>query len=220
MAQMDKAYDPAAIEQRWYERWESAGAFAPTGEGEPFSITLPPPNVTGILHMGHALDHTLEDIPVRFHRMRGRRSLWVPGTDHAGIATQNVVDRALKKDGESREEIGREAFVERVWEWVDTYGGIIKNQSSPHARLRSVDLKSVRWTAGFWADRFKQCREVTLPRLYELAADSEKTHVLENFKIAAGLTEGEAFGCYWHDAWAYKWLEAASYVQTMTLINF
>ena len=95
-------------------------------------------------------------------------------------------------------------------------GGIVKNQSSPHAKLRSVDLGSVRWTAGFWADRFKQCREVTLPRLYELAADPEKSHVLENFKIAAGLAEGEALGCYWHDAWAYKWLEAACYVQSMT----
>ncbi|MFC1628104.1 valine--tRNA ligase [Gemmatimonadota bacterium] len=144
MAQMDKTYDPAAIEQRWYERWESEGAFAPSGEGTPFSITLPPPNVTGILHMGHALDQTLEDIPIRFQRMRGRRALWVPGTDHAGIATQNVVARALTAEGKSREGIGREAFVERVWEWVDTYGGIIKNQIRRTGQ--SVDWERERFT--------------------------------------------------------------------------
>ncbi|MFC1499883.1 valine--tRNA ligase [Candidatus Zixiibacteriota bacterium] len=144
MAQMDKAYDPAAIEQRWYERWESEGAFAPAGDGEPFSITLPPPNVTGILHMGHALDQTLEDIPIRFHRMRGNRALWVPGTDHAGIATQNVVARALAEEGTSREEVGREAFVTRVWEWVDTYGGIIKNQIRRTGQ--SVDWERERFT--------------------------------------------------------------------------
>ncbi len=144
MAQMDKAYDPAAIEQRWYERWESEGAFAPAGDGEPFSITLPPPNVTGILHMGHALDQTLEDIPIRFQRMRGRRALWVPGTDHAGIATQNVVGRALVEEGKSREGIGREAFVTRVWEWVDTYGGIIKNQIRRTGQ--SVDWERERFT--------------------------------------------------------------------------
>ena len=144
MAQMDKAYDPAAIEQRWYERWESEGAFAPAGEGTPYSITIPPPNVTGILHMGHALDQTLEDIPIRFQRMRGRRTLWVPGTDHAGIATQNVVERALIEEGKSREGIGREAFVAYVWEWVDTYGGMIKNQIRRTGQ--SVDWERERFT--------------------------------------------------------------------------
>ena len=93
--------------------------------------------------------------------------------------------------------------------------GIIKTDATRHTKLQSVDLRDVRWTDGFWADRFEQCRTVTLPRLWELLADPEEGHVLENFKIAAGLADGEAWGCYWHDAWAYKWLEAACYVQTM-----
>ncbi len=144
MTRMDKAYEPAAIEERWYERWESAGAFAPAGSGKPYSITIPPPNVTGILHMGHALDQTLEDIPIRFQRMLGSRALWVPGTDHAGIATQNVVERALVAAGESRKGIGRKAFVERVWAWVEQYGGIIKNQIRRTGQ--SVDWSRERFT--------------------------------------------------------------------------
>jgi len=144
MTLMDKAYEPSTIEERWYERWESAGAFKPSGTGAPYSITLPPPNVTGILHMGHALDQTLEDIPIRFQRMRGSRVLWVPGTDHAGIATQNVVERALVAAGESRKGIGRKAFVERVWAWVEQYGGIIKNQIRRTGQ--SVDWSRERFT--------------------------------------------------------------------------
>jgi DUF1680 family protein len=93
--------------------------------------------------------------------------------------------------------------------------GIIKTDASRHAKLQSVDLRDVRWTGGFWADRFEQCRTVTLPRLWELLADPEKGHVLENFKIAAKMVDGEAQGCFWHDAWAYKSIEAACYLQTM-----
>jgi len=125
---MDKAYTPGQIEAEWYDRWEAAGAFAPGGEGQPYAISLPPPNVTGVLHMGHALDHTLQDVPMRFQRMRGRRALWLPGTDHAGIATQNVVERTLREAGASREDMGREAFVTRVWEWVEEYGSAITRQ--------------------------------------------------------------------------------------------
>ncbi len=136
---MEKAYNPGAIEERWYQRWEEAGIFTPPEQGEPYSITIPPPNVTGILHMGHALDHTLQDIPVRFQRMRGRRTLWLPGTDHAGIATQNVVERALKAEGQDRADLGREKFVERVWEWVHEYGGTITRQ------IRRMG-QSVDWT--------------------------------------------------------------------------
>ena len=127
---MDKHYDPALIEQKWYTWWEQNGCFTDSPErgGEPYSVVIPPPNVTGILHMGHALNNTIQDILVRWRRMQGRNTVWVPGTDHAGIATQNVVERALRKEGTSRRELGREAFVKRVWEWRGEYGGTIVRQ--------------------------------------------------------------------------------------------
>ena len=127
---MDKHYDPQAIEAKWYPRWEKSGAFRPDPEhkGEPYCIVIPPPNVTGILHMGHALNDTIQDVLVRWNRMRGKDVLWVPGTDHAGIATQNVVEKALRKEGISRKDLGREKFIERVWEWRKQYGGTIVRQ--------------------------------------------------------------------------------------------
>ncbi len=125
---MDKHYDPKAVEAKWYPIWENSGAFKPSGKGAPYSVVIPPPNVTGILHMGHALNDTIQDVLVRWHRMRGDDTLWVPGTDHAGIATQNVVEKALRKEGKRRQDLGREAFVERVWEWRKQYGGTIVRQ--------------------------------------------------------------------------------------------
>ena len=125
---MDKHYDPKAVEAKWYPIWENTGAFKPSGRGKPYSVVIPPPNVTGILHMGHALNDTIQDVLVRWHRMRGDDTLWVPGTDHAGIATQNVVEKALRKEGKRRQDLGREAFVERVWEWKKQYGGTIVKQ--------------------------------------------------------------------------------------------
>ena len=125
---MDKHYDPKAVEAKWYPIWENTGAFKPSGKGKPYSVVIPPPNVTGILHMGHALNDTIQDVLVRWHRMRGDDTLWVPGTDHAGIATQNVVEKALRKEGKRRQDLGREAFVERVWEWKKQYGGTIVRQ--------------------------------------------------------------------------------------------
>ena len=127
---MDKHFDPQAIEAKWYEFWEKTGQFNGdvTAPGDPYCIVIPPPNVTGILHMGHALNNTVQDVLVRWRRMQGRNVLWVPGTDHAGIATQNVVEKALRKEGKSRRDLGREAFVERVWEWRAKYGGTIVNQ--------------------------------------------------------------------------------------------
>ncbi len=125
---MDKTYQPAAIENRWYERWESAGYFAPSAEGKPYCIMIPPPNVTGTLHMGHAFQHTIMDALTRYHRMRGDRTLWQPGTDHAGIATQMVVERQLGATGETRLELGREAFLERVWAWKAESGNTIQRQ--------------------------------------------------------------------------------------------
>jgi valyl-tRNA synthetase len=125
---MTKGYRPADIEARHYQRWEKAGYFAPSGQGEPYCIVIPPPNVTGTLHMGHAFQHTIMDALTRYHRMRGRDTLWQPGTDHAGIATQMVVERLLNQEGTSRQAIGREAFVERVWQWKAQSGGTISEQ--------------------------------------------------------------------------------------------
>jgi valyl-tRNA synthetase len=125
---MDKAYSPADIESRIYAQWESRGYFAPSGTGTPFAIVIPPPNVTGTLHMGHAFQDTIMDALTRFHRMRGFDTLWQPGTDHAGIATQMVVERQLNAAGQSRVELGRAAFVERVWQWKETSGGTIAQQ--------------------------------------------------------------------------------------------
>ncbi len=125
---MDKAYAPGEIEARIYQRWEASGAFAPQGDGASYCIMLPPPNVTGTLHMGHAFQHTLMDTLTRWHRMRGDAALWQPGTDHAGIATQMVVERQLGAEGKHRLDLGREKFLERVWKWKEESGGTITRQ--------------------------------------------------------------------------------------------
>ena len=127
---MDKHYDPAKIEAKWYQWWLDHGTFHGDADkgGEPYCVMIPPPNVTGILHMGHALNNTIQDITVRWRRLQGRNVVWMPGTDHAGIATQNVVERALREEGKTREDVGREAFIERVWDWRKEYGGTIVNQ--------------------------------------------------------------------------------------------
>ncbi len=125
---MDKTYSPGDIEQGWYETWERRGYFAPTGSGPPYCIMLPPPNVTGNLHMGHAFQDTLMDCLIRYHRMRGRRTLWQCGTDHAGIATQMVVERQLAAQGLRREALGREAFTDAVWRWKAQSGDAITRQ--------------------------------------------------------------------------------------------
>ena len=124
------SYDPKSFEARLYQEWESAGVFAPRGDGPSYTILLPPPNVTGTLHMGHAFQHTLQDALIRYHRMRGDRTLWQMGTDHAGIATEMVVGRnlALEGRGETRDSLGREKFVEKVWAWKEQSGGTIERQ--------------------------------------------------------------------------------------------
>ena len=125
---MEKTYDPTAIEQRWYQRWEDSGGFAPSGSGDPYCIAIPPPNVTGSLHMGHAFQDTLMDLLVRYRRMRGHDTLWQVGTDHAGIATQMVVERRLAAQGQDRHQLGREAFIDEVWDWKAESGGRITEQ--------------------------------------------------------------------------------------------
>jgi valyl-tRNA synthetase len=125
---MDKTYQPHAIEQQWYQTWEQQGYFKPTGEGSPFCIMIPPPNVTGSLHMGHGFNNAVMDAMVRYHRMKGDNTLWQMGTDHAGIATQMVVERQLAAQDISRHDLGREAFLEKVWAWKAESGGNITRQ--------------------------------------------------------------------------------------------
>ncbi len=127
---MDKIYAPQDIEQRWYTHWEDKGYFSPNDNSEcdPYCIMIPPPNVTGTLHMGHAFQDTIMDILIRYHRMKGDNTLWQPGTDHAGIATQMVVERQLNAEGKNRHDLGREKFIERVWKWKEESGGQITQQ--------------------------------------------------------------------------------------------
>ncbi|MCH6572757.1 MAG: valine--tRNA ligase, partial [Proteobacteria bacterium] len=125
---MDKTYSPGEIEQRIYRRWEENGYFEPTGQGQPYCIMIPPPNVTGTLHMGHAFQVTIMDALTRYHRMLGQNTLWQPGTDHAGIATQMVVERLLGDEGLHRRELGRDEFVNRVWQWKERSGDTISGQ--------------------------------------------------------------------------------------------
>ncbi|HMV50826.1 MAG TPA: valine--tRNA ligase [Blastocatellia bacterium] len=130
--EIPKAYEPKEVEGRWYPFWEQSGFFSPENNSDPkaktFSMVIPPPNVTGYLHMGHALNHTLQDVLARWRRMAGDRVLWLPGTDHAGIATQMVVERQLAAEGVKRQDLGREKFVERVWQWKEHSGGTIQRQ--------------------------------------------------------------------------------------------
>ncbi|HNT54013.1 MAG TPA: class I tRNA ligase family protein [Anaerolineaceae bacterium] len=137
MTELPKAYDFAATEQRLYRWWEESGYFAPANDPrkpgfdparEPYVISIPPANVTGELHLGHALFVAMEDLMIRYHRMKGYAAMWLPGTDHAGIATQLQVEKALAREGTSRDQLGRDAFVQRVWDWKNKYGGIITSQ--------------------------------------------------------------------------------------------
>ncbi|HTI95871.1 MAG TPA: valine--tRNA ligase, partial [Rudaea sp.] len=125
---MEKSFDPRPIESKWYAHWEAAGTFAPHGDGAPYCILLPPPNVTGTLHMGHAFQQTIMDALIRYNRMHGMRALWQGGTDHAGIATQKIVENQLAAQGQTRHDLGRAKFVERVWEWKAESGSTITNQ--------------------------------------------------------------------------------------------
>ncbi|MGH8248341.1 MAG: class I tRNA ligase family protein, partial [Gammaproteobacteria bacterium] len=159
---MNKTYEPGAIEARWYDTWEQNGYFAASGSGTPYCIMLPPPNVTGSLHMGHAFQQTLMDILIRYHRMNGRNTLWQCGTDHAGIATQMVVERQLEQEGKSRRELGRDRFLDAVWQWKKSSGDTIARQSR---RLgTSMDWSRERFTMD--PELSRAVREVFV-RLYE-----------------------------------------------------
>src|SRR6267143_6087725 len=163
---ISKTYDPRQAEEQHYPRWERLGYFAPEINHDPgaasFSIVIPPPNVTGSLHMGHALQHTMMDVLTRYKRMCGYRTLWLPGMDHAGISTQMVVTRELKKEGLSRQDLGRQKFVERVWQWKQESGGQISKQMRREGA--SVDWSREKFTME--ADLNRAVREVFV-RLYD-----------------------------------------------------
>ena len=159
MTELAKTFDPAAIEARWYAHWESTNAFRPDRPNDPpFTIVMPPPNVTGSLHIGHALDVTLQDILVRHARLQGKDALWVAGTDHAGIATQMVVERQMAEQQDKRTNYTREEFVQKVWDWKAESGGTITRQLR---RLgASCDWQNERFTmdAGFSKSRAQGLR--------------------------------------------------------------
>lgn len=162
MTDIEKTYDPAAIEQSWYQTWENNGYFAPSGKGRPYCIMLPPPNVTGSLHMGHGFGFTIIDILIRYHRMCGMNTLWQGGTDHAGIATQMVVERRLNAQGKTRHDLGRDEFVKEIWDWKQESGGNITRQLR---RLgASIDWTRERFTMD--PDLSKSVRDVFI-KLYD-----------------------------------------------------
>jgi len=144
--ELKRAYEPGDIEQRLYEKWLAAGDFTADAAdpADPYCIVIPPPNVTGSLHIGHALVNTLQDVLVRWQRMLGKAALWLPGTDHAGIATQLMVERKLRAEGKTKEEIGREAFDEEIWAWKEANGGTILHQL--HQLGASCDWTRTRFT--------------------------------------------------------------------------
>lgn len=127
MKELQKTYDPSSFEDRLYKKWNDRGYFKPSDDknAPSFSIVIPPPNITGQLHMGHALDNTLQDILIRYKRMKGFSTLWVPGTDHASIATEAKIVEAMRKEGVTKEQLGREKFLDRAWDWKAKYGGRI-----------------------------------------------------------------------------------------------
>jgi len=180
--ELPKTYDPSAIEPRWAEYWVKEKLFhvatPPPGSAAAkspvFTLLLPPPNVTGSLHMGHMFEHTEMDIVIRWHRMRGELTLWLPGTDHAGIATQLMVERQLASEGTSRQKLGREAFIQRVWEWREHYGGTILRQMK---RLGA----SVDWDREYFTmdDNLSQCVREVFVRLYEEGLIYRGTYIVQ-----------------------------------------
>ncbi|GAB4271076.1 MAG: valine--tRNA ligase [Deferrisomatales bacterium] len=211
------AYDPHVIEEKWYERWLADRRFHadPASDKPAFSIVIPPPNVTGNLHMGHALNNTLQDVLVRYKRMDGYETLWMPGTDHAGIATQNVVERMLAQEGTSREAIGREAFIERVWKWKEESGGTIIRQLK---RLgASCDWERERFTMDEGLSR--AVREVFC-RLYDEGLIYRDDYIINwcpRCRTALSDLEAEhqeAEGRLWH--LRYPYTDGEGYVEVAT----
>ncbi|MDO9335216.1 MAG: valine--tRNA ligase [Caulobacter sp.] len=202
---LEKTFDPKTVEPRLYAAWEASGAFAPTDnpEAEPFSIVIPPPNVTGSLHIGHALNNTLQDVLIRFERMRGKAALWLPGTDHAGIATQMVVERQLAEAGNmSRRDMGRDAFVDKVWEWKAESGGTIVNQLR---RLgASCDWSRERFTLDPGLSAAVRKVFVQLHKQGLIYRDKRLVNWDPHFQTAISdleVEQKEVDGAYWHFAY-------------------
>jgi valyl-tRNA synthetase len=202
---LDKTFDPKSAEPRLYAAWEASGGFSPIDDpaAEPFSIVIPPPNVTGQLHIGHALNNTLQDVLIRFERMRGKAALWLPGTDHAGIATQMVVERQLAEAGnQSRRDLGRDAFVAKVWEWKAKSGGAIVNQLK---RLgASCDWTRERFTLDEGLSAAVRKVFVTLYKQKLIYRDKRLVNWDPHFQTAISDLEVEARevdGHYWHFAY-------------------
>ncbi|MDP1600666.1 valine--tRNA ligase [Phenylobacterium sp.] len=202
---LEKNFDPKTAESRLYAMWEASGAFAPTSDpaAEPFSIVIPPPNVTGSLHIGHALNNTLQDVLIRFERMRGKAALWLPGTDHAGIATQMVVERQLAAAGNvSRRDMGREDFIAKVWEWKAESGGTITNQLR---RLgASCDWSRERFTLDDGLSAAVRKVFVTLHKQKLIYRDKRLVNWDPHFQTAISdieVEQREVDGHYWHFAY-------------------
>jgi len=210
---LDKTFDPKAVEPRLYAAWEASGAFKPSEDpnAEPFVIVIPPPNVTGSLHIGHALNNTLQDVLTRFHRMRGKAALWLPGTDHAGIATQMVVERQLAAAGNvGRRDLGREAFVEKIWEWKAESGGTIVNQLR---RLgASCDWSRERFTLDEGLSAAVRKVFVQLYKQNLLYRDKRLVNWDPQFQTAISdleVEQKEVDGAYWH--FAYPLADGVTY---------
>ena len=202
---LEKTFDPKSVEPRLYQQWEDSGAFAPKGDlkAQTFSVVIPPPNVTGSLHIGHALNNTLQDVLARFHRMKGEATLWLPGTDHAGIATQMVVERQLAAAGDvGRREMGREAFVARVWEWKAESGGTITRQLR---RLgASCDWSRERFTLDQGLSDAVKKVFVTLHKQGLIYRDKRLVNWDPQFQTAISdleVEQREVEGAYWHFAY-------------------
>jgi len=210
---LEKTFDPQSVEPRLYAAWEASGAFKPSEDpnAEPFVIVIPPPNVTGSLHIGHALNNTLQDVLTRFHRMRGKAALWLPGTDHAGIATQMVVERQLAAAGNiGRRDMGREAFVDKVWEWKAESGGTITNQLR---RLgASCDWSRERFTLDEGLSAAVRKVFVQLYKQNLLYRDKRLVNWDPQFQTAISdleVEQKEVDGAYWH--FAYPLADGVTY---------
>ena len=184
---LDKSFDPHAVESRWYAHWESKGWFAARTDGESpsYCIQLPPPNVTGTLHMGHAFQQTLMDALIRYHRMRGDNANWVAGTDHAGIATEILVERQLNDEGQGKRDLGRGKFIDRVWQWKQQSGNTI-------LRLTASSLSLRYWTGdqdGSWSTDNATDMEKDLRLAYNQARQAQVTQELAEIVGGAAALE-------------------------------
>jgi valyl-tRNA synthetase len=156
---MEASFNASESERRWYQQWEANGYFAPQGDGAPYCIMIPPPNVTGSLHMGHAFQDTIMDALIRYQRMQGKKTLWQVGTDHAGIATQMVVERQLAAQGLNRHDLGRDEFIKKVWDWKAFQAAQLRNNFVVWAQVSIGHANALRWMKVYRMP-YKKCLSV------------------------------------------------------------